>query len=84
MTDKEFDVLDELYFVTPYKELALGCKLDDNELREVLMSLFLKKFLRVYEEPDVELEQDQVDFEQQFKQYYYLASKEGLLAHNTA
>ncbi len=82
MSDLEFDVLDELYFVTSYHDVASGTGLEDFEIKPVLMKLFRKGWIRCYEEPDTEVNDKEVDLEVKFRSYYYLASKEGLMAHN--
>ena len=83
MTEEEFEVLDELYFVTHYKELQLSLDLDAESLKSLIISLWNKGWLRCYQGVDNELDRDTVDFENQFNKYHYLASKEGLLAHNS-
>ena len=83
MTDKEFEVLDELYFVIHYDELNQSMQMEDKELKTVLISLWQKGWLRCYLTVDNELDQDNIDFENQFNKYHYLASKEGLMAHNS-
>ena len=83
MTEEEFEVLDELYFVTHYEELQLSLNLDTEPLRSLIISLWDKGWLRCYLGVDNELDGDTVDFENQFNKYHYLASKEGLLAHNS-
>ncbi len=82
MSDLEYDVLDELYFVTHYKELVKTTGLDDEDLKPLLQKLLNKGWLRCYLEPDEELESSMIDLEVDFRNYYYLASKEGLKAHN--
>ena len=83
MTDKEFEVLDELYFVTHFKELNKATELDQEDLKAILDSLWQKGWLRCYSGVDNELDEDNIDLENQFDKYHYLASKEGLMAHNT-
>ena len=83
MSDLEFDVLDELYFVQSFDYLRETIDLSEEKLKEVLKKLltkaWIKCFVHVSEEgmvPNLE------DFEQSYKNYHYLATKEGLLAHN--
>lgn len=82
MSDLEFDVLDELYFVIQYNELADAVELDDDDLKPLLAKLLNKGWLRCFSEPDEELEAESIDLEVNYRKYYYLASKEGLKAHN--
>ena len=83
MTDKEFEVLDELYFVTPYEDLQLTLGLDPEVLKSLVITLWDKGWIRCYLGIDNELDEDTVDLENQFNKYHYLASKEGLMAHNS-
>lgn len=83
MSDHEYDVLDELYFVTEYQELIDKLGMDDDEIRPVLIKLFNRGWLRCYQEPNEELETEQVDLEINFRKYLYLASKAGLKAHTS-
>ncbi len=81
MEDVAFEVLDELYFVTPYKDLETALSYSDQELKKVLIELVAKGWILVYK--DMEEEIDSIDIQHNFKSYCYLASKKGLLAHNT-
>jgi DNA-binding MarR family transcriptional regulator len=78
----EFEVLDELYFVIPFEELLQKMDLDSSGLSDVLYSLCRKGWIRIYKTPDDELDADQVELSK-FQDYFFLASKEGLFAHNT-
>lgn len=83
MSDLEYDILDELYFLVHFKQLIANFGLDDDEIKPVLVKLYRKGWIRCYSEPDVELEPAQVDLEINYRNYYYLASKEGLKAHTS-
>ena len=82
MTDLEYDVLDELYFVTPFHQLRQTLELEDDELKNVLASLLRKGWLRCYHSESEALAEDEINFSEHYDQYFYLASKEGLLAHH--
>ncbi|MEQ6119280.1 transporter [Reichenbachiella sp. MALMAid0571] len=82
MSDLEFDVLDELYFVIHYTELLKSTDLEDSDLKPILMKIYNKGWIKCFSEPDVELDSSSVDLEVNFRNYFYLASKEGLKAHN--
>lgn len=82
MTDEEFDVLDELYFVSSYPELKSNTGFEDDVLREVLKQLAVKGWIKVLRNSDDEVPFVQGDFEENYRNYFYLASKAGLLAHN--
>ncbi|WP_424964087.1 transporter [Ekhidna sp.] len=82
MTDEEFDIIDELYFVTAYTDLKEATDLSDAELKENLIQMAMKGWVRVYKSVDEESELDKLDFDN-YQSFFYLASKKGLFEHNT-
>lgn len=83
MSDLEFDVLDELYFVQPFSYLQDELELDEEDLKQTLKLLLSKSWIKCFKNTtDEVLTIEELDFENQYKKYYYLASKKGLLAHN--
>lgn len=82
MTTLEFDILDELYFVTPFARLLDEVEVDEVELKGGLQTLLDKKWVRCMSTVDDEVEEDVLDFENHYKDYHYLATKKGLMAHN--
>ncbi len=82
MTDQEFDVLDELYFVQPFDFLVSELDLDNEEIKAALRGLLKKKFVKCFSSMDQEVFDQDLDFENKYAEYYYLATKAGLLAHN--
>ncbi len=82
MTDIEFDVLDELYFIQSYDYLAKTLDLDTAKLKSTIKKLLEKGWVKCYSSPVEEIVFESGQFEQGFWNYYYLASREGLLAHN--
>lgn len=82
MTDLEFDVLDELYFVISFDELKSATELDAETLRNVLQGLLSKGWIKCFRDHVEELNPEELNFDHDYMQYDYLASKEGLLAHN--
>lgn len=83
MTNIEFDVLDELYFLQSYKYLSKTLDFSDEQLKSTLRSLLEKGWLKCYKLPTDEIAFESVEFEKDYMNYYYLASKAGLLAHNS-
>ena len=83
MTDDEFNIIDELYFVTSYQDLKEGCQLSDEVLQTNLISLVKEGLVRVYKNVDEASELQQINLKDHFKKYFYLASKKGLFEHNT-
>ena len=83
MTDEEFDIIGELYFVTAYADLKEATDLSDAELKENLVKMAKKGWVRVYKSVDEESELDKLDFDNDYQSFYYLASKKGLFEHNS-
>lgn len=82
MTDSEFDLLDELYFVQSFDYLKKVLGWDDLQLLYVLQSLYQKGLIKCLSGPDQE-RFDQVNVLSEGKNLLYLATKKGLMAHNT-
>jgi hypothetical protein len=83
MSDLEYDVLDELYFVQSYKQLKATLSWDDDMLCDTLEKLLNKGWIRCYITPSEEIFRTDIDFETSCRNYFYLASKDGLFAHNS-
>ena len=84
MTDPEYDLLDELYFVTPFRTLLQKTGLPAQDLEDQLRSLLEQGLIRSYwPDPDTELAYEPTLFGALGRNASYLASKEGLLQHNT-
>ncbi|WP_420385757.1 hypothetical protein [Roseivirga sp.] len=82
MSDAEFDVLDELYFVQPFSYLTEELDMDEEELKQVLFNLLKKGYVKCFFNMNDEVFEDKMNFDADYQSYYYLASKQGLLAHN--
>lgn len=83
MTDLEFDVLDELYFVIAFQDLRSNLSIDEMELREVLYSMMEKGWVKCMRSFTEEATPHRDDFIRNYHNYQYLATKAGLLAHNS-
>ena len=83
MTEQEFQLLDELYFVISFAELEDSAGMERRELLQTLESLWERGWLRCYNGVDNELDPGQADIKNLFDKYHYLASKAGLMAHNS-
>jgi hypothetical protein len=84
MNDAEFDLLDELYFVTPIRVLLEKTTHPAAQLLPLLGSLLERGLVRYYwPDPDTELAYEPTSFGALGQDASYLASKEGLLQHNT-
>jgi DNA-binding Lrp family transcriptional regulator len=83
MTDIEFDVIDELYFVTPFDTLADQVAIPEQELKQTLQNLLAKGWIKCFKTASEELMPAALNFDKEYRQYYFLATKAGLLAHNS-
>ncbi len=83
MSDLEFDVLDELYFVQQYSVLVESTGFEDDLLKKVLKKLLSKKWVKCLSSMTEDIPYDELDFDKDFRNIYYLATKSGLLAHNS-
>jgi hypothetical protein len=82
MSEAEYDIMDQLYFVTSYGDIK-----DFSGVNEPVIIAVLWKFIKIgwvkcFDGPEKEVELTEDDFNTNFEKYHYLASKQGLLAHN--
>ncbi|WP_162415958.1 hypothetical protein [Cyclobacterium roseum] len=82
MTDDEFDLLDELYFLQSYEYLKNNLGWEDERLLFTLESLLKKEWIKCFSGPEEEIF-GSPSLTTKGKELYYLASKQGLLNHNT-
>jgi hypothetical protein len=83
MSDEEFDLIDELYFVQSYDYLKKELDWEDEKLLFILQKLVDKEWINCFSSPDEEVFDD-LDILNKGKTYFYLASKKGLLEHNAS
>jgi hypothetical protein len=83
MSDQEFDILDELYFVTSFETVRSALNMDEMELKETLQALIGKGWVKCFHPGSMEVVTEALDYDDKFRSYHYLATKEGLLAHNS-
>ena len=82
MSEAEFDVLDELYFVQPYRHLLAELEMEDAELKSVLMSLIDKGWVKCFLSMEEEALSQALQMDTKYREYFYLATKAGLMTHN--
>ncbi len=85
MTDKEFDILDELYFVTSFPELKSNSGMSCPDLIVELRQLIAKSWIKCID-PDTEQDisdQPIEELEKQYETILFLATKKGLMEHNS-
>ena len=84
MTETEYDIIDELYFVTPYPQIRAALALTDEELGRSLRDLVARGYLKCfYPDPDTEVEYNEATFDEHYSHYYFLATKAGLMQHHS-
>jgi hypothetical protein len=82
MSDQEFDLMDELYFVQPFTYLLETLAWEDEVLLATLQSLYAQGYIKCLDDPDTE-RFGEVDIKREGKDLHFLATKKGLMAHNT-
>lgn len=82
MSDDEFDLLDELYFLQSFAYLREVLDWEEEKLLVTLQLLYDKGWIKCYIEPDQEL-LERTNLHLSGQSYFYLATKKGLLSHNT-
>ncbi len=75
-------MLDELYFVVSFSELCATLDLEADELKNVLQTLLQRHWIKCFRSQADELDASEIDFERNYQDYFYLATKSGLLSHH--
>ncbi|MFT6213911.1 MAG: DNA-binding HxlR family transcriptional regulator [Roseivirga sp.] len=82
MTDEEFDVLDELYFVQSFDFLKEESNLNSEILTLTLKALIEKGWVKCFADRPALVPIHEKSLGKEWETYFYLATKDGLLAHN--
>lgn len=82
MSEAEFDIMDQLYFVTSFEDVKALSGIDEPVITEVLWKFIGCGWIKCFDGPENEVAITEDDFKTNFTKYHYLASKQGLLAHN--
>lgn len=83
MNELEFEVLDQIYFVESFAKIQQAVKTDETTLKNTLKTMIEKDWVKCFLNQFSEVVSSTEGFEDNFRNYYYLATKEGLLAHNS-
>lgn len=78
-----YDILDELYFIRTFEELLEKLNLESNVLQGYLWTMLEEGLIKTMVNFDEEIEQNKEIFALNFKKYHYIASKKGLMWHNS-
>ena len=81
LTDIEYDILNAIYFVEPFENILAEC----NAAPNVLKQLIAKKYVVAmrFDEEQQEYLRSFIYDTDNMHAYAYLATKEGLLVHNS-
>ncbi len=82
MTALEDQVIDQLYFVTSFQDVKDQSGISEDELVLTLWNLIKKEWVKCFTTPETEIELSESEFNSNYGDYHYLASKKGLMAHN--
>lgn len=81
MTDEEFEILDQLYFVVSFDQLKSELDFQEDQLLNELTGLYHKGWIKILKTVDDEV--SAVPDPTTLKQCFFLATKKGLQAHNS-
>ncbi len=83
MSEEEFEVLDHLYFIISYEQLKAQAEMNDDTLKTILIKLAKNHWLKCYDSKLHLIENSETVIQENFQYLSYLATKAGLMAHNT-
>jgi hypothetical protein len=84
VTNKEFDLLDELYFVTSFNDLSSVLGWDKEDLFTELSLVIEKGWVKCLDKSsEQEVVCSALDLRDKYEGLFFLASKKGLMEHNT-
>jgi hypothetical protein len=85
LSDIEYDILNTIYFVEPFQNILDECKAPEAVVADVLKQLIHKKYVTPMQFDEEKQEYVRTFFydTDNMRAYHYLATKEGLLAHNS-
>ena len=83
MTDIEFELLDQLYFVQTIDSLCNDVNMSNSEIVIELKRLFDKEWIKILDSDSETEITDPALWGKDLTNFYYLITKKGLFAHNT-
>ena len=85
LSDIEYDILNAIYFVEPFQNILDECKAPEKIVADVLKQLIAKKFVSPMQFNEEKQEYTRTYFydSDDMRAYHYLATKEGLMIHNS-
>ncbi len=85
LSDIEYDILNAIYFVESFEHIVEECPAPPAVIADVLKQLIHKKYVTPmrWDEEKTEYVRSFIYDTDNMNAYHYLATKEGLLAHNS-
>lgn len=85
LSDIEYDILNAIYFVEPFQNILDECKAPEKIVADVLKQLIAKKYVSPMQFDEAKQEFVRTYFydSDDMRAYHYLATKEGLMIHNS-
>ncbi|MES2558201.1 MAG: hypothetical protein V4590_00565 [Bacteroidota bacterium] len=85
LSDIEYDILNAIYFVEPFQNILDECKAPEKIVADVLKQLIAKKYVSPmqFNEDTQEYVRTYFYDSDDMRAYHYLATKEGLMIHNS-
>lgn len=85
LNDVEYDILNAIYFVESFDHILEECKEKPAVVADVLKQLIHKKYVvpMKWDDEKTEYVRSFIYDTDDMRAYFYLATKEGLLAHNS-
>ncbi len=83
MTDREYEILDALYFTVSFDAVKKELDTEELILRDELLALIDKGWVKCLEKISEAEVEDKKLVKTNYKEYNFLASKTGLIAHNS-
>jgi predicted methyltransferase len=85
LTDIEYDILNAIYFVEPFQNILDECKAPEKIVADVLKQLIARKYVTPmqFDEQKKEFIRTYFYDSDNMRAYHYLATKDGLMIHNS-
>jgi hypothetical protein len=83
MTELEFDILDKLYFPSNIAHLQKEIRLSVTLIKDTLWQMKKKDWIKILKNYDEEYDPTEEEFQKYFENYHYIATKKGLMLHNS-
>jgi hypothetical protein len=85
LSDIEYDILNAIYFVEPFQTIKEECRAPEKVVADVLKQLIARKLVSPmqFDEEKQEYVRTYFHDSDNMHAFHYLATKDGLLAHNS-